>query len=318
MSPEWIGDYTRKDSIEKVPETGSYVGGVVVFTRHGVREKTGELKNEGRIRTREIMNDLARRPGSVLSIAVDKIHVVGSNAGPKGPTGQERSLETAHIVGEELSKAARGEYDQNARVAPRLSYETVSIDIEKVYAHTKIYDDTYDAALARGLDVPVAAQAAQDAALDAAFSVQSMEADAMRKEMAGAFAAFLEEFKTKLKAAKNGSTITVPAGTHGGVMEYLLQQAVEWDDASGKHFGPGFTSIKEIGGAFAASESYAVWTDTDKFGNFSEMIIEFQDKDRRKGMYNLRLNSQKVSELAEYYKGVHSKVPQSGLEDLVS
>lgn len=304
----------EQEVVKPLPEKGVYVGGVISFIRHGVREKTGELKEEGRVRTREIGAREAVRPGSILSINADLVRVIGSDAGPKGSTGQQRSLETAHILGETLSQEGRGDFDQQSAPSKLLSYATLKY--EAPYDHEGIYNKVYDEEIAKGSDVHTATERAQDATIDASFAAQGEAADKFRLEVAGSFSVLVEEFIEKLKNAKSGTTVLMPAGTHGGTMEYLLQQALIWEDENGVH-GPGFLKIGDIGGAFQASEGYNVEIDTDRFGKLSEVNITFQDKERRKGIYNARLDMEKVKIAADFYRKEHPELPESGLNKII-
>ena len=331
IKDSWTGDYTKREATEKIPEKGSNVGIVLAMQRHGVRYptelseelkakgiKSGQLMPEGVTTTQREIQREGVRPGSALSIFVDKIRVVGSPAGPVDETGEQRSLRTARIVAEELAKMRKGGYDGVAAPSPILSYGTMTyFESDKVpYDHEGVYDAAEKTARAEGKDVEVAASIAQDAALNAAFSSTHPNAESMKKEAAGAFAVFIEQMIDRMKNMQNNETAIVPAGTHGGVMEYLLQQAMIWTDEEGKQHGPGFMRIEEIKGAFMASEGYNLEIENGRDGKLSEIRVTFQDKARRSGIYNAQIDISLMHSLADYYRGLHKEIPMSGIEKI--
>ena len=267
------------------------------------------------------------RKGSAFSIDFDHIKVIGSDAGPKGPTGQPRSLETAHIQGEELARSGKGLFEPDASSSSHLlSYTTLKT--EAPYNHEKVYNEANDKAVEEAFavhpeakavnDLPAEVQEAigaiaQNATLNAAFEARGKQADDFRLEVAGSFSMLIKQLIEKMKDMKNNTTAIIPAGTHGGTMENLLKQVMVWEDDKGETHR-GFEHIEEIGGAFMASEGYNVEIDTNDKGTLHEINVTFHDRNRRKGIYNARLDMDKVEEAAAFYMQLHPEIPASGLE----
>lgn len=321
-----------KERAESIPERGSHTGIVFDLRRHGVRYPTtlseeekaaggqpGQLMPEGVTATQEMVGRETERVGSFLSIQTNDIEVIGSPAGPTDASGMQRALRTADVAGQKLEEEGKGTYSHNPQPSPLLSYDTMTYfqPGNEAYPHEEVYDRVYRAAIAEGLDIHAAAQKGQDATLDAAFSSQHPNAEPMRKEAAGAFAILLLQGAGKLNTMRNGTVATIHGGSHGGVMEYILQKALVWEDADGVKHGPGFSRIEDIGGSIAASEGYRIGIQNGENGILDEIFVEFDSARReRVMMYNLRLDVQTLYEMAAFYRSLHEEIPKSGLEDI--
>jgi hypothetical protein len=170
---------------------------------------------------------------------------------------------------------------------------------------------------------------AQDAALNAAFSLHSDEMEDYATEVAGAFCIAILQFIDALKKRKQNTVLTVPAGTHGGTMEFLLQKALVWETkkevveyedkpwTTVEHRG--FKNITEIGGAFHTSEGYNLEVELDGQGH-PTIGVTFFNKQRRKGIFNARLDLDVIRAIADRYSGMRKEIgkpiPASGLETL--
>ncbi len=129
---------------------------------------------------------------------------------------------------------------------------------------------------------------AQQVTIQEVYAGEGPTAEQFKKEAAGAFAQLMiryqgvvEKVNEGMKAREAGKPgalaqglgkypeRTIPpgtkelmlvAGTHGGTMEWLLQQALVWkDDAGVEHRGvPTFEDYQKLGGAFDTSEAYTI------------------------------------------------------------
>ena len=93
-----------------------------------------------------------------------------------------------------------------------------------------------------------------------------------KKEAAGSVAVVVEHYQEMTKKLKSGSKVLVPAGTHGGQMEFLLQQALVKRDKDGRE-KIGLDSIGEIGGEFNPTDSYNLDIKTDKIKIHDQSIF---------------------------------------------
>src|ERR1700722_2766923 len=108
-----------KESYETInsPErekSGENVEIVLKFMRHGERDLDGNLTDYGRGITKE-----RARESGIDENDFDAVKAIGSTAGPKGPTGMPRALETADIYAHEIA----GDEAFQTRARRILSYE---------------------------------------------------------------------------------------------------------------------------------------------------------------------------------------------------
>lgn len=276
-------------------ERGANVQIVVKFLRHGERDKTGQLIDLGR----EITREKAHSSG-ISKSDFDAVKAVGSNAGPKNHAGLGRSIETANIYKHEID----GDDEFTTRVKGELSYETLKTPVP--YNHVEIYNsylpDNFEEL--QGAERVAAAKKAQQAVLDHLISLNSSEAEVFKNEAAGAFASLLEHYQKMATRLDAGSKVLIPAGTHGGIMELLLQRALVRTDEEGKQI-IGFTQSSEIGGEFDPSDSFNVEVATDENGKLKMLKVTFDSPDRPKE--DMYLDAGIVHKLAEFYRNLHSE-----------
>ncbi len=258
--------------------------------RHGERTKEGELTDYGRQVTRE-----KAAPNMIEGDAVDMVKPIGSNAGPKN-NGQGRALETAAIFASEIA----GETGV-PRANDQLSYETMKSPTP--YNHVAIYNSFLPTDF-NDLDPQKkaeAAKSAQKSVVDHLMSLQTPEAIQYKKEAAGALASLVLHYEEVAKRLRSGSNVNIVAGTHGGTMEFLLQQSLVQENGGERKVG--FDNLSAIGGEFHPSESYDVVVGMDESGQEKEIKVTFDDPQRpQKQMW---LDREKVKELAEFYEKLH-------------
>lgn len=266
------------------------------FIRHGEKTKVGELTNYGRKITRENADK-----SNIKSEDFDAFKAYGSPAGPKGETGMQRSLETAHIFAEEVG----GEKQFKTRKKEILNYETLKLPVP--YNHTEIYNanlpENFDALSDE--EKAKAARKAQTIAVRHFLSLDTPEAIASRKEVTGSFAKFIGTYQKMAGRLKSDSRVLAPVGTHGGLMEPFLQEALirVMPDGTKIH---GFKDLDEIGGAFDPSESFDVDIATDENGEPKRINIKF-DNPERPSAPEMYLDPQKLEELKEFYEKIHER-----------
>jgi hypothetical protein len=275
-------------------EKGSNVEVLVRFMRHGERDKAGKLLDLGRDITRQQATNDAQNMGGNF----DAIKAIGSDAGPKGPTNMERALETAHIYAQEIA----GDDAFKTRVNSVLSYETLKNPVP--YNHVEIYNANLPANFEslRGDEYVQAAKRAQSAVINHLLSLNTPEAKVFIDEVAGAFALVIEHYIEVAKRINSESKVLIPAGTHGGLMELLLKEALVRVDGEGNKI-VGFKNIDEIGGEFNPSESYDVDIRTDEKGDILPLKVYFTSQSRPKG--DMFLDLYKLHALSEYYRSIH-------------
>lgn len=280
-------------SIESV-EKGKNVEILLKFMRHGERTEQGELTDYGRKITRQHV----RQSG----IRKEDFHVTkayGSNAGRKGGQGFGRSLETADIYAHEIA----GDEAFKARANKLLNYETLKTPIP--YNHEGIYNSNLPENFEKLSDSEkaVAAKRAQAATVNYLFSLKTPEAEMYKKEIAGAFASIIEHYSRMSKRLKSRSKILLLQGSHGGMMEQLLQQALVRQDRDGNKT-IGFKCVEDIGGEFDPSESYNVDIRTGETGELQQIIVSF-DNPERPTAEKMYLDPDKLREITAYYKRLH-------------
>ncbi|MEK7072579.1 MAG: hypothetical protein AAB969_03345, partial [Patescibacteria group bacterium] len=191
-----------RDNLES--ERGRDVQIILKFIRHGERGEDG-LTDYGRKVTRQHAQDLSLKSGKF-----DAIKAIGSSAGAG-----MRAFETANVYAQELS----GEKTFNPRIRNILSHETLKntlpFNSEEIYKANLPEDFN----LLSDQDKVKATSKAKKAVLNYAISLDTPEAEACRKEAAGAFASLIVHYQKMGKKLKSGSKVLIPAGTHGGNME---------------------------------------------------------------------------------------------------
>ena len=123
--------------------------------------------------------------------------------------------------------------------------------------------------------------------------------------MAGAFAAVVEHYQEMAKRLNSGSKVLLPSGTHGGMMEHLLQQALVREDGEGNKT-IGFENVEDVGGEFDPSESYSVDIKTNENGDVQGVTVSF-DNPERPVAEKMYLDPDIVRSLAQFYKELHQE-----------
>lgn len=275
-------------NIENKEKFGKNVEILIKFIRHGERDSEGNLLDIGRKITKEnaILSGINKND-------FEAIKAIGSNASPQGELNVGRSLETANIY----SKKIAGDEAFNTRVNDILNYEKIKSSLPFNYK------EVYDKHLPKNFDdlsdeekVKVSKKA-QCEIVNLLFQMEGDEAEGYRRESAGALAYVVDHYQKMAKRLNSGSKVLIPAGTHGGLMEFLLQQALI---IRGKI---GFDDINEIGGEFDPSDSYNIDIKTDENGDLQDVIVSFDNPNRPQE--KMILNRGKFEELVEYYKNLY-------------
>lgn len=274
-------------------ERGNNVRIVLKFIRHGERTKEGQLTDYGR-------NITVIRAGEsgIMPEDFDAVKAIGSTAGPKGPGGMERSLETADIY-------ARKVTDNNVfktRGSDVLNYENLKSPAP--FDHKTVYNSFLPADFEKLSDEKKAetAKHAQKKILEKYFADKSPEGEAATNEVVGSFAYLIDRYVKMSKRLESGSEVLMPAGTHGGTMEFLLQKALVYKDKDGMEH-TGFESLDAINGEFDPSEAFNVIIETDDKGDLKEIKITFDNPARPQGDMHLDLKA--LEEPREYYLSLH-------------
>ena len=279
----------RKETLEK----GKKVRIILKFIRHGERTKEGLLTNLGR----RITKERAQKKGREYE-NFNAVKAVGSSAGPKGSSGMERSLETPHLQAKEIPS----DKEFQTRAQNLLSYETLKtpppFDWEKYY-NSHLPEDFKSLP---DEEIIKAAKKAQEATFNHLISLNTPEAERFKKEIVGAFAVFIDHYIGVTRRLKSESKVLIPAGTHGGIMEHILQQALVRQDEEGKEI-IGFEDIGEIGGEFSPSDSYNVFVETDAEGKLKKLKVTFDNPERPSE--DMFLDPDILKELKEFYLALH-------------
>lgn len=275
-------------------EKGTDVSILIKFIRHGERDKENNLTDYGR----EITKERAEESG-LINENFSAVKAIGSNQGPQSEEGLARSLETAHIYSNEIAQ----DNIFKTRKNDILNFETIIS--KRPYNHVEIYNsllpDNYNSL--SDIEKSVAAKKAQTGVVNYLMSLKGEVADAYREEVAGSHAYVLMHYIEMMKKLKSGSKIFIPAGTHGGTMELLLQQALVTKDENNEE-SVGFDNLEKIGGDFSPSEAYNVYLESDEKGELKELKVDFDNPDRQK-LGATKLDFEKVKELAESYSKLH-------------
>lgn len=285
---------------EPSTERGENIRIVLKFIRHGERTKAGELTDYGREVTRQ-----RARESKITREDFDAVKAIGSPAGPKSGSGMERSLETAHMYGKEIA----GDEAFTTRRRQILSYETLKHP--PPYNHVEFYN----AQLPENFETlpdeekVAVAKKAQTAVVNHFLSLKSPEAEAYKREIAGAFATVVDHYQRLATRLNGGSRVLIPAGTHGGMLEPFLQETLVRQDEHGQE-RVGFERIEEIGGEFDPSEAFAVEIATDREGTLQPLKVTFDNPDRPQDV-PMHLDAVRLGELRDYYLALHGLKPRS-------
>ena len=301
-------------------ERGKDVEIVFAPIRHGVREGL-HLTDFGRKMTAEY----AQTRGQNYADFRDRgaVKAIGSMSGPsdQSPVGMPRAKETAHIYAREIA----GDEALTTRTDRRLQYDTMKI--KPPYDHPAVYDPALEKALAkRGVkelkdlqdaEKDAVTHEAQVAVFEHIFNLPKEETRAWREENAGMFADMLAHYVDMSKRLNKGSRVLIPAGTHGGTMEWLLEQALVWKDEEGKeHLGiSSMNEFKQLGGPFPSSDMYEIVIKRDSNGDVVlPLAVRFSDPKRPQK--EMSLNSYRLIELTELFRNLHNDDDKRGLENL--
>lgn len=280
--------------LEQQEKYGCNVEILLKFMRHGERDKEGNLLDLGRTLTAEKAKLSGLSPEDF-----DAVKAIGSNAGPKNEQGFGRAMETAAIYAQEVA----GDEVFNSRINKQLSYEGLVNPLP--FDHKEVYDsllpDNFN-------DLPEsdkikASKTAQAAEINLLFKLKTEAAEKYKRETAGAAAYVIGHYQEMAKRLNSESKVLIPAGSHGGLMEFLLQQALIRKDNDSKE-KIGLESIEEIGGEFDPSDSYNIDIRTDDKGELQALEVSFDNHNRPQGKMSLDKN--KLTELAEDYKKLHN------------
>ena len=272
--------------------------------RHGDRKKEGELTDLGRRVTVEQASEYAAQLGDHY----DAVKAVGSDvqaaAGAMG-----RARETAHIYGTEIARE-KGAPQLWTREVSSLSYLDLKSPVP--YDHKKIYDANMppNADELPDAEKLAAAEHAQNAVVEHVFSLHTPEAEAYKKEIAGAYSYLILRNRKMAHRLKGGSKVLVPTGTHGGMMEFLFEYAVTQTTPDGVT-KMGISSLSEIGGPFNTSEGFNISIKTDENGEDAPLTITFLDKSRPRENVQT-LDETALAELAAHYLTLHPELPGGG------
>lgn len=270
--------------------------------RHGERTLAGELTDYGRQITREIAR-------AEQSENFGGVKAVGSPAGPKGPTGMPRSLETAHIYAGEVAKKGVKQY--KTRVREGLGYQTLRT--KEPFNWTAYYNEVAEKSANEKFgksfgeladrEKAEAADVAETAAVNKLLADRNAE-DFIR-EVAGRFSLLFDRYIRMADRLKNDSRVLYIAGTHGGLIEPFLREVMVRRTADGKEIH-GFKDINEIGGAFRPSEAFNINVEIDDGGQ-KRVTLTFDDRGRGKEGEMCTVDLERLEELAGEYKKLYGE-----------
>lgn len=305
-------------SARESKELGGNVVLDIVFQRHGLREGR-QLTDEGRAMTADYARESGRRvvENPTLDGEYHAVKAIGSPsdtpcATSENPHPMSRALETAHITATAAAGERAGEW--KSRGEQQLNYETIRTP--EPYDHLSVYDPALQAALQAigkeklGECTPeekaTVTQQAQEATMQHLDSLTTPAANAWKREKAGMFADLIFHYADMATLLKNGSKVAYIAGSHGGTIEHLIQQAAVWKDKKGgEHIG--YPSIEAFGGAFDSSESYTVHIETDANKKVKELTLSFANPHGNRPQGHLHLDVSTLSALAENFRRVQER-----------
>jgi hypothetical protein len=274
-------------------EFGENVEIVLKFIRHGERDLEGNLTEHGRTITKE-----RAQTSDIKAADFDAVKAIGSAAGPAGSSGMGRSLETADIYAHEIA----GDGAFRTRAYSVLNYGTlkskIPFDWSVIYAAH--LPENFSAMSPE--EKVGAAKKAEAAVMDHLVGLHTPEAEAYKREAAGSLAYVIDHYRRMAQRMESGSKVLMPAGTHGGVMEFVLQEALVRTGDDGEKI-KGFANLAEIGGEFNPSEAFNVDIATDEDGKEKPMKVTFDNKDRPLGEFYLDPDT--MAELKDEYLKLH-------------
>lgn len=264
--------------------------------RHGERDKDGNLTDLGRGITRQVAGeDAADSP------AYDAVKAIGSPSGPRDETSQmPRSQETAHIYKETL-----GDTGHITRENDLLGLDFIKS--KSPYNHKQVYNSALPPNFEELPDPEKikVAKTAQTTAVNHLLSIHTPEAQAYKQEVAGAYAKTILHYERMARKLNSGSNVLHPAGTHGGTMELILEQALVRKGENGQADKMGFETLDEIGGDIDPSDYFDITIATDEEGNLKPLTVKFHQATRPQG--EMYLDQAKVDELAQFFDEIHKK-----------
>jgi hypothetical protein len=290
-------------------EKGANVEIVLHILRHGDRNLNGSLEEYGRERTREVA-----RASHLSKESFNVVKSFGSTAGPKSKVHGEklemqRSLETAHIFGREISSGNL----YKTRSRDILTPDTLISD--RPFDYLKMHGDFSDEYIRDVLgyenksfdnlsdnEKKEVSEYADARSVEHLMNLQTKDALDIRKEITGSFAVLIEHYiKMAKNKLKSNQKLLFPLGSHTGMIEPFLAETVIWKDKDGNEkLG---ATLDEIGGNFKPSEGFDIVLKIDGKGNLEQVNIRFDNPKRLNG--NARLNMQNVGEFAEFYRELH-------------
>lgn len=282
-------------STPEIQERGQSVTLRLKILRHGERVGT-YLTNYGRQATR----DKARESFEDL-VNYDAIKAIGSpvDPNPEAVKNMGRALETAHIYADELADQDKFVTRENVL----LSYETIISPAP--YDHMAMYNDNLpkNFLTLSDSDKAEASKKAQTAVVSYLAELKTPEAIQYKKEIAGAYACLIDHYIRMLPKLKSGSKVLIPAGTHGGMMEFILLEAgvITNNDGNAK---TGLT-LSGIGGGFDPSEAFNIDITTDEEGQNKPLVVTFDNPNRP--IKEVSLDMKKIKELKDFYLKLHPK-----------
>lgn len=298
-----------ENKIEK--ERGANIELILHILRHGDKSSEGMLHEYGRKQAK----DTASLNKHQYSEGV-KIKPFGSPAGPKsGEAEMERSLETSHIYGSEISAEKRGEL-YKTRPRSLLNYEDWDVlIIDPEYDYDGIYkkyleeyvDQKYNGMSYENLTEDQQKKAsfyASNGATRYYLELNTENGIKSRKEVAGTFAVLIKHYVRMIQEKLNSNQkFLFPLGSHTGMIEPFLSESVIWKDKDeNERHG---ATLDEMGGIFKPAEGFDIVLKTDQDGKLEQVQMRFDDQSRLGG--EVYLNMQKVDELAEFYRELHEK-----------
>lgn len=289
-------------------EKGVNVELTLHILRHGDRNLDGTLEEYGRERTRE-----QAKKSRFSKEEFDAVKAFGSTAGPKANVEEkgvemQRSLETAHIFGNEIA----GDSMYETRPRDGLSYETLILEmpfdylkfhedaartyIRDVLKSDKCFNDLSDA------EKKEVSEYADTQSVRYLMNLESKDAINVRRETAGSFAVLIQRYVRMVQDKLNSNQkLLFLLGSHTAMIEPFLAEVVVWKDRDGNEKRG--ATFDEMGGNFKPSEGFDIVLKTDKNSKLEEVKIRFDDQSRLGG--EVSMDMQKIDELASFYKQLH-------------
>jgi broad specificity phosphatase PhoE len=301
MTTEWPSSSRNSIESKEVPPYGANIEMTIKMMRHGQRTPEGALTDSGRATTKERATE-----SELGNENFDAIKAYGSNLKPQKESGMGRALETASIYANSVYEDQTGipVTPMTPRANNNLNYEIVSA--KPPFDHDAIVKanlpnnfETLDQE-----EKGAAMMSAQSAAAREELALTTLEAMEYRKEMAGSHAHALNHYRAMAKRLKSGSTVLLPLGTHGTMIEYLLMEALVHKGENDEEI-TGTNDVEDLGGEFNTSDAYTIHVKTDEEGKEKVLRVTFDQGDK-KGQ-EFRLDIHKLDELDEAYTKLHNK-----------